>query len=102
MKEEEEAIITFDPLIPQVNMVHIYIKASLKDCLRIRDEIKIKLGISLFERIRSINNDTDTTENKKALHCGYQCKLELTIGQANGCIPDNIFVQGWTEFCKLI
>ena len=99
-------VITFDPPIPEVNMIHMYFRASLDDCNRIRDDIQNKFGIRLFERIRSLDptSSASTTtmleSEKRAIRAGYQCKLELTIGQSNGCIPDDIFIKGWTEFCN--
>ena len=86
-------IMLFDPPIPEVNMVHVYIYFSdVEDCMRVRDDIQGRLGVCLFHRIRPLE------AGEPAFEYGLRCKLELTIGEANGNIPDNLFISAWTEF----
>jgi threonine aldolase len=87
-------VIALDPPIPEVNMVHCYLRPSLEDCQRVRDSIQALLGISIFHRLRALTSD------EPAFKSGYRAKLELSLGEANGSISDDAFVQGWTEFCK--
>ncbi len=87
-------VVTFEPPVPQVNMVHLYLRPSLEDCNRIRDQVQEQLGVSIFHRIRAIEEDDPAFEE------GFRSKFELSIGQANGSVPDNVWIQAWTEFCK--
>jgi threonine aldolase len=87
-------VITFDPPVPEVNMVHCYLRPPLEDCQRVRDNIQELLGVSIFHRLRALASD------EPAFKSGHRAKLELSLGEANGSISDDAFVQGWTEFCK--
>jgi threonine aldolase len=87
-------VVTLEPPVPQVNMVHLYLRPSLEDCNRIRDQVQEQLGVSIFHRIRAIEEDDPAFEE------GFRSKFELSIGQANGSVPDNVWIQAWTEFCK--
>jgi threonine aldolase len=87
-------VITLDPPVPEVNMVHCYLRPPFEDCQRVRDNIQELLGVSIFHRLRALASD------EPAFKSGYRAKLELSLGEANGSISDDVFVLGWTEFCK--
>jgi threonine aldolase len=85
----------FEPETPKVNMVHCYLRPSLKSCLKIRDDIQGKMGVSLFHRINPIDKDD------YAYSEGFRCKLEIYLGQANGSIENEVWVNAWSEFCAI-
>jgi threonine aldolase len=87
----------FEPRIPQVPMVHIYLRATVEECDAVRDEIIIEDGVCIFHRLRPIDGDDHIAKSE-----GYQCKLELSIGQANGDIGDEIWISSWKKFSERI
>jgi threonine aldolase len=94
--ENFSQVVTLEPPVPQVNMVHFYLRPDLEECNLIRDGIQERFGVSVFHRIRSIDEDDDPS----AFAEGFRCKLEMYMGEANGSVPDDIWIQAWTEFCK--
>jgi len=87
--DDIKSVVTFDPKIPETNMVHVYIKGSVSSLEKVRDEVESKYGIKVFKRIREISLHSQ----ESAL--GYESMLELGIGDANGNIPDDVFLKGW-------
>jgi len=90
------SIACFDPAKPETNMIHVYLKVPFEDCIEIRDKVAQKCGFNLFTRLRLI------PESDAAFQAGYRAKFELTIGEYNGSIKDDVFVQVWTDFCSFI
>jgi uncharacterized protein YkuJ len=82
----------FEPEIPQVCMVHLYLRPSVEECTRIRDDIYEESGVCIFHRIRAL------AESDVAFQKGYRSMMELSIGPANGRIPDDVWVQSWSDF----
>jgi threonine aldolase len=89
-------VLRFEPPVPQVNIVHCYLRPFMEDCNRIRDDIQDRLGISIFHRLRPI--ETNHPDFAK----GFRCKFELSMGQANGSVPDDVWIQAWTEFSEAV
>ena len=85
-------VMTLEPLVPHVNMVHCYLRSNLDKSEKIRDRIQEELGVSIFNRLRAIE------AADPAFAEGYRCKFELSIGQANGCIPDQVWIRAWDRF----
>lgn len=83
----------FDPVIPETNMIHVYIKVPFVDCIEARDKIIESMGVSIFNRIKQITTADHGYEQ------GFRAKFEWTIGEANGCLPDDVFVKAWEQFC---
>lgn len=79
-------IASFDPETPETNMIHVYLKVPFEDCIRTRDKIVQYMGVSIFNRIKNIE------ESDQSYGGGYRAKFEWTIGDANGSIADEIFV----------
>ena len=98
LDENFSQVVALEPPVPKVNMVHCYLRPDLKECNKIRNDIAERLGVSLFHRIRSIDKDG---VDSVAFNEGFRCKLEVSIGEANGSIPDNIWIQTWSEFSKV-
>ena len=94
-QEQVRQVLTLEPSIPQVNMMHVYLRPELEVCNHIRYQVQQSLGISPFHRIRAIDKD------ELAYAEGYRCKLEVSVGQANGSVPDQTWLQAWTEFAMM-
>eukprot|EP00978_Attheya_sp_CCMP212_P047974 scaffold455933_cov59-Attheya_sp.AAC.3 len=86
------AYVTFDPKIPETNMVHGYMTTSIEECKTAIQEVEKVTGIRILSRIRPVE------ENERAKQLGYQTKFEWTMGSANGAIGDNQFLNGWRAF----
>ena len=94
--EDFTKVAKFEPTIPQVNMVHCYLRPSLTECITVRDLIQDELGISVFHRI------TPLDEQDRAYKEGFRCKIEIYMGEANGAIDDSIWLRAWLEFSRRI
>jgi len=80
-------LIRFNPSVPQVPFVHVYLKGR-KDLLEhIRDEVKRLKGIIVFTRIRKV--------------VGEECYFEWKVGPANASLPDSVYLQGWKSFFEV-
>jgi threonine aldolase len=86
------AYVTFDPKIPETNMVHGYMTTSIEECKTAIQEVEKVTGIRILSRIRPVE------ANERAKQLGYQTKFEWTMGSANGAIDDNQFLNGWRAF----
>jgi threonine aldolase len=85
---------SFDPARPQTNMIHVYIKKPYANCIEARDKVAKSTGFNMFTRLKEI------PESDAAFKAGFRAKFEWTIGEANGSINDEVFVQVWKEFCS--
>jgi threonine aldolase len=90
------SIASFDPVTPETNMIHVYLKIPFEDCIKARDKVIQHLGVSIFSRVKQIE------DSERSYKGGYRAKFEWTIGEANGSISDDSFVQAWNHFCKEI
>ena len=90
--EDISGIVTFDPTVPETNMVHGFIRASLEDCENSTKTVAKRTGVSVLSRVRAIS---DTEEEFKR---GYGCRFEWTIGDANAAIEDDTFLETWKAF----
>jgi Beta-eliminating lyase len=124
-----QRIVSFDPPIPETNMVHGYVhqplslsssssettnyysdvdenSLSVEACRAICNAIQDETGIRVLTRMRNVN--ITTTHGKDHHHYPRQqvqracCKFEWAMGEANGNIPDEIYMQGWTRLAKAI
>lgn len=91
-KEALSQVLTLEPTEPHIPMVHCYLRTAFSLSETIRDTIEKKMGVSIFHRLRPIE-DSDPAFQK-----GYRCKFELSIGEANGSIPDDIWIKAWDRF----
>jgi threonine aldolase len=83
---------TFNPLVPETNMVHVYLKKPLDSCKVARDAVYQKLGLKVFSRIKEIPSCDPQYS------AGYRAYFEWTMGEANGSVDDESFVQAWKQF----
>jgi hypothetical protein len=89
-------VLCYEPPIPQVNMVQCSLRPSVEDCNQICNDIQDWLGFLILHRLRPIKaNDPDFAK-------GFWCKSELSMGQANVSVLDNVWIQAWTEFSEAV
>jgi threonine aldolase len=86
--------LTLEPSTPQVNMVHCYLRPPVDTCKQVCKDIQDRTDVCLFQRIRPLD------KNDPGFDRGYCCKLEISIGEANGRVPDDVWVDAWSEFCR--
>jgi len=90
--------IAFDPPTPETNMLHVYLKASKEHCEKARDETMIQTNIRVFHRIREV-----FSKGHPACDIGnFQCYLELTMGDGNVGLEDDVFLEGWKTFASCL
>lgn len=88
-------VLSFDPAIPEVNMVHGYIQgASVETCTSVLERVEKQHGIRVLARVRPV------LEDAPAFKLGYKASFEWTMGENNGNIPDDVFLLGWREVAK--
>lgn len=86
------SIVTFDPKVPESNMVHGFIRASLADFQDAIDDVVSRTGVRVLSRVRAIRDEEDECK------LGYGCRFEWTMGDANAAVEDDVFVTAWREF----
>lgn len=91
-KSNNYDLVLFDPPVPEVSMVHIYINADTSTCMQARDQVVADMNISVFPRLR---------ECGIGLAKGYSY-IELNLGPSNALIAVEKWVQGWMYFCKCL
>lgn len=97
--ENVSKVITFDPRTPQVTMVHGYLKFPSHVIEKARDQVEKEMGLSVIHRWRPID---DPMDDPQAHRLGYRAKFELSMGEANGQVPDDLWIQGWQRFAEAI
>jgi len=85
------SIVTFDPAVPETCMVHGYLVESPELCQQALDNVQDRCGIRVV-RVRPVRTDA------VAYQKGFRSKFELVMGENNGKIPCETFLQGWSEF----
>ena len=88
-------LITFDPAIPETNMVHGFIRSPVDDCQKAVDTVCKQSGVNVLSRMRAIAKDEKECPT-------YGCRFEWTMGDANSAVPDEIFVEKWREFALIL
>ena len=89
-------VLSFDPAIPAVNIVHVYFRASYEACNQARDSVQKETDICLFHRLRELQEDDPAFQE------GYRAKTELSMGEFNGNIDDEIFITAFEQFCRCV
>ncbi len=93
--DEIRDAVTFEPQVPETNMVHGFVRASFEDCQKAVDDIYNQSGVKVLSRYRAIS------EGEKEGTC-YGCRFEWTMGDANAAIDDDIFLQRWKELAQML
>ena len=89
-------VLLFDPPVPETNMVHCYIRASVEECEKARDFVVKEHDAKIFDRIREIPTSDPLAD------LGYGARFEWTMGMANGSINDKEFVTAWDSFSSFL
>ena len=89
------AKVTFDPAIPETNMVHGFVRSSLDDCQEAVDAVCKQSGVKVLSRVRAI-------AKYEQEHSKYGCRFEWTMGDANSAVPEEVFVEKWRELALLL
>jgi hypothetical protein len=89
------AVARFEPTLPQVPMVHLYLRGTVDECNSVRDEILTETNVCLFHRLRPVD-----PSDVVAKRYGYQSMLELSIGQSNGLVEDVVWISSWQDFSE--
>jgi threonine aldolase len=84
-------VLAFDPAIPETNMAHGFIRASPEDCRKVIHSVEERLHVTVLSRVRAVD------KNESAHQLGFQSKFEWAIGEANGYIADETFLQCWRD-----
>lgn len=88
----DSPFIRFDPPVPEVSLIHIYLKTNADTALAARDAVIISHGISCFMRIR--NATVGQTQD--------ECYFEMNMGPANMSISDDVWITGWRALLEYI
>jgi hypothetical protein len=83
-------IVTFDPPIPETNMIHGYLKHSVDACNEALLKTQARVGVEVLRRVRPISED------HPAYQAGYRSWFEWAIGENNAGIPKETFARGWS------
>jgi threonine aldolase len=84
-------LVSFDPEIPQVNMVHGYFRYDADAVLAAVDRVFQNMG----KRIRVLTRVRNIPDTEPAYLAGYRSTFEWTMGSENGNIPDDVFLSAW-------
>lgn len=77
-------LIRFDPPIPQVSMIHVYLNANTDVCIEARNRTLLHTGISCFTFVRPAAAES--------------CVFEFNMGPLNQTIGIEVWLRGWTHF----
>ena len=89
------SIVTFDPPVPEVNMVHGYLRCTPEQCQKALDAVQDRTGLQVLVRVRPV-----IPIREPAHSLGYQSYFEWTMGEYNGNIPNERFLEGWTALAQ--
>mmetsp|Transcript_54024 Transcript_54024/g.131147 ORF Transcript_54024/g.131147 Transcript_54024/m.131147 type:complete len:492 (+) Transcript_54024:291-1766(+) len=88
-------IARFEPKVPHVPMIHLYLKPTVEECNKMRDEILAEYNVCIFHRLRPVDPQDSVAKTN-----GFQSVLELSIGQSNGSVPDETWISSWRKFSE--
>lgn len=100
------SIVQFDPAVPEVNMVHGYLRMSYDECITALESVEKNAGIKVLTRVHSccdtshkINNDDHGGDDNNS---EFGCRFELNFGDWNSLVDDEQYVFGWRAFAKAV
>jgi hypothetical protein len=82
--------IQFDPPIPCVSLVHVYLKGDVAACLAARDSVRAQKKIFCFASVRPCPHD-----------CSWSY-FEFNMGTENIDISDEIWLLGWQSLLEYL
>jgi threonine aldolase len=89
MQISKEGFVSFDPEIPEVNMVHGYFRHHVDDVNSALDLVELETGLRVLKRVGTV------AKGDHAYRCGYRSRFEWTMGASNAAVPDCDFVRSW-------
>ena len=89
------SIVQFDPVVPEVNIVHGYLRMTHDECLIALGKVEHNFGTKVLNRVRKCSVE-DADDQK------FGCRFEWTMGESNSLIEDEYFVQGWKAFAQAV
>ena len=101
------SLVRFDPVVPETNMVHGYLRLSRDACLSAAEGAARATatpaapgGIRVLNRVRPLGTaDDEGREGRRGgARCG--CRFEWIMGEANSAIDDDVFLRGWKAFAR--
>ena len=96
MKDSDvRELLRFDPPYPETNIVHGYLDVGYSEATDALRKTEDETGIRVLYRLRPY----ETTAEDDNLG---GCRFELTMGEANYLIDDELFVKGWKDFASKI
>mmetsp|Transcript_21114 Transcript_21114/g.33143 ORF Transcript_21114/g.33143 Transcript_21114/m.33143 type:complete len:571 (-) Transcript_21114:146-1858(-) len=101
--EKINSIVQFDPVVPETNIVHGYLRMSYDECMAALEKVELSTGIRVLSRVRSNNNGI----SRESSSCGdariqnFGCRFEWTMGESNSLIEDGRFLLGWNKFAQV-
>lgn len=87
-------IVSFEPEVPETNMVHGYLKASVEACHNALNLVETENRIRVLVRVRQVE------EAESAFEIGYRSRFEWAMGESNGNIPNDMFLKGWKALAQ--
>jgi hypothetical protein len=96
------SVVQFDPVVPEVNMVHGYLKVPYDECMAAVEKVESITCIKILSRVRSCSYDKpgNFSEESDAKFGG--CRFEWTMGESNFSIEDDQFLLGWKTFAEVL
>ena len=82
-------VVSFDPEVPEVNMVHGYFRHSVDDVNAAIDLVEQQTGMRILKRVGKVEKED------YAYRSGYRSRFEWTVGAANGKIADSDYLHAW-------
>ena len=98
------SIVQFDPVVPETNMVHGYLRMSYDECMAALEKVEQSTGIRVLSRVRSCCHDENCSTSDSGGDTNNQtfgCRFEWTMGESNSLIEDDHFVFGWNKFAQV-
>lgn len=83
--------IRFDPEIPEVSLVHLYINSPVSVCKEVRDSVLVETKISCFNTVR-----------QSAFDPSNWSYFEFNLGPGNYAISNDVWLEGWTKFLEKV
>ena len=83
-------LLRFDPPVPQVSLVHVYLRCSPQQATAACDAAEAESGVRVFSRIRGTG--------MAGTPAAAQSYFEFNMGPLNAAVGDEVWVKGWGAF----
>ncbi|CAM9111699.1 unnamed protein product [Ectocarpus fasciculatus] len=79
-------LVRFDPPVPEVSMVHYYLRCSPGAAAAAKATAAQECGVACFTRLRGAGDD--------------ECYTEFNMGPLNSAVSDDVWREGWRCFLR--